>query len=190
MVPRHNDERGFFFDHFLEWADEVKPLAVLIENVPDSLNYSGLNVPEYISKDLSDMGFEVGYTILNSANYGVPQYRERVFIIGIRREVGCSPSFPVPTHRIDRPAGYRKQKSRIHSLVGREGSSGEVMHACPPPEAPSEDLLPAVTCEEALSDLPLIGTHGPSSASRPGCSIVSDLLPYRSAPASPYQELM
>lgn len=184
------DERGFYFDHFLAWAEEVNPLAVMIENVPDSLNYDGLNVPEYISRDLSEMGFEVGYTILNAANYGVPQYRERVFIIGLRRELGNPPVFPTPTHRIDRPPGYRLQKSRIYALVGRLGKSGEVMHACPPPEAPPEDLEPAVTCEEALSDLPFMGTLDLSGGARPGCTTVPALLPYGSAPASSYQELM
>lgn len=184
------DERGFLFDHFLEWTEEVNPLVVLIENVPDSLNYGGVNIPEYISRDLEEMGFDVAYTILNSVHYNVPQGRERVFILGIRRELGRSPVFPKPTHRYDRDPEFRAQRSRIHALVERAELNGGKTHATLPPECPAETLLPAIGCEEALSDLPFMSTRDATSSSRPGSKDVLEKRPYSSPPASPYQELM
>lgn len=184
------DERGFLFDHFLEWTEEVNPLAVLIENVPDSLNYGGFNVPERISKDLEEMGFDVSYTLLNAVNYGVPQSRERVFVLGFRRELGQPPVFPRPTHRYDRDPEFRQQKSRIFTLVDRVKALGDISHAILPPNASSESLLPAVGCEDALSDLPVIATPGARAGRKPGSEGVLDLLPYGSPPACTYQELM
>lgn len=184
------DERGFLFDHFLEWTEEVNPLAVLIENVPDSLNYGGINIPEAISKDLSKMGFEVSYTILNAANYGVPQGRERVFIIGLRRELGKCPAFPEPTHRHDRDPEFRQQRNRIYSLVERSGTGEGGSHAILPPQLIPGEQPAALGCEDALSDLPFITTVGSKASCKPGCRDVSDPLPYRLPPGNSYQELM
>jgi DNA (cytosine-5)-methyltransferase 1 len=45
--------------------------------------------------------YQVQYRILNAANYGVPQHRERLFIVGFRRDLGLNWSFPTPTHSRD-----------------------------------------------------------------------------------------
>ncbi|MFX8875825.1 DNA cytosine methyltransferase, partial [Acinetobacter baumannii] len=46
------------------------------------------------------------YTLLNAAHYGVPQMRERMFLLAYRKEVADRVSFPTPTHWMDLPPGY------------------------------------------------------------------------------------
>ncbi len=77
-----------------------------MENVPDILSYGGANVAELAAEGLEALGYECRYTLLNAANYGVPQTRERWYMIGVHRDVGVAPTFPAPTHsrRPPRPA--------------------------------------------------------------------------------------
>lgn len=74
------------------------PLAVLMENVPDSLNHGRQNIAEETSEVLEVKGHVCGYTLLNAAYYGGPQMRERFFLIGYRRELVSEVTFPEPTH--------------------------------------------------------------------------------------------
>ncbi|WP_204350612.1 DNA cytosine methyltransferase, partial [Serratia marcescens] len=59
----------------------TQPLVIIIENVPDILNFGGHNVPEEICDTLEEWGYRTAYTILNAAYYGVPQVRERLFVV-------------------------------------------------------------------------------------------------------------
>jgi len=50
----------------------------------------------------SDVSYRVVYRLLNAADYGVPQYRHRVFIVGFRSDLGLEWNFPAPTHNLDK----------------------------------------------------------------------------------------
>ena len=56
---------------------------MLVENVPDVLNHGGQNIAEEICEVLEEKGYVCGYTLLNAAFYGVPQMRERMFLIAL-----------------------------------------------------------------------------------------------------------
>ena len=103
------DERANLYTSFLEYVDYFRPLAVLIENVPDIINYGGKNVAHEIAVSLDDMGYRCAYTILNASNYGVPQHRMRFFLMGFLKELDILPVFPEPTHWSDVPDGYKNQ---------------------------------------------------------------------------------
>ena len=96
-----------------------------------------------------------GYTLLNVAYYGVPQMRERLFLIGYRREIANGVTFPEPTHWVDLPPGYEGSRAvALKLLCGTDGPE-EAFDYIPPPEA-SEHLPPAPTAVEAIGDLPPI----------------------------------
>ena len=76
------DDRGDLYLRYLHYVRELHPLAIVMENVPDALNWGGHNIAEEVSEVLDELGFETRYTLLNSAGYGVPQTRERMFLIG------------------------------------------------------------------------------------------------------------
>lgn len=102
---RH-DPRAQLYVHYLEFVTAFQPLAILMENVPDVLNHGGQNIAEEVCEALSPAGYVCGYTLLNAAFYGVPQMRERMFLIAYHRDVAGQVMFPKPTHWVRLPPGY------------------------------------------------------------------------------------
>jgi DNA (cytosine-5)-methyltransferase 1 len=151
-----HDPRAQLYKKYLEYVDAFQPLAVLVENVPDILNHGGQNIAEEICEVLEDKGYACGYTLLNAAFYGVPQMRERMFLIGYRRELGQEVSFPAPTNWLRLPPGYEGSRSvalkTLRDLV-------DDAHSYLVPPAATPDLPPAVTAEDALADLPAINAR-------------------------------
>lgn len=149
---RH-DPRARLYIEYLRYVEVCAPLAVVMENVPDMLNHGGHNLAEEIAEVLAAKGYVCCYSLLNAAFYGVPQMRERMILIAIRRELVDSISLPEPTHWIDLPAGYTGTRAVALKLLGTVNTAGDAHHYCQPPAA-TEDMLPAVTAEEAIGDLP------------------------------------
>lgn len=167
-----NDPRASLYRRFLEYVQSTQPLAILIENVPDILNFGGRNVPEEICATLEAMGYRARYTLLNAAFYGVPQLRERLFLIAVDESLGIDPPFPLPTHHALLPKGYESSR-----CVALKHVSEKASHFHPIPE-PGEGLPDAISVEEALSDLPVILEHftAPATMKR---RKVGEFLPYR-----------
>jgi DNA (cytosine-5)-methyltransferase 1 len=149
---RH-DPRAQLYHEYLRYVDELEPLAVLIENVPDSLNHGGQNIAEEICEVLEKKGYVCGYTLLNAAFYGVPQMRERMFLIAYRKEVAQKVNFPEPTHWLVLPSGYEGSRGFALKLLNGLFAAA---HAYVEPPSAKPVLRPAVTAEEALGDLPPI----------------------------------
>jgi DNA (cytosine-5)-methyltransferase 1 len=148
-----NDPRAGLYRRFLEYVEAVQPIAIIIENVPDILNFGGHNIPEEICETLDGLGYETSYTLLNAAFYGVPQMRERLFLVAYDRSLGLRPSFPHATHAAELPSGYEGARSVALKYIPTHGSH---FHPIPVPGA---DLPGAVTVRAALSDLPFISEH-------------------------------
>jgi DNA (cytosine-5)-methyltransferase 1 len=177
------DPRASLYRRFLKYVDAFKPLAILVENVPDILNHGGHNVPEEISDRLSAWGYRCRYSLLNAANYGVPQLRERLFLIALHDSLGLDPAFPVPTHRVDIPAGYANNRSFALKNVDLATS-----HYITPP-APDGRLFDGVTVREALEDLaPIWRRRWQETAPIPSRRI-TDLSRYIREPAG-YSQVM
>jgi DNA (cytosine-5)-methyltransferase 1 len=105
------DPRSNLYLRFLHYVKELQPLVVLIENVPDALNHGGHNIAEETCEALNDLGYDARYTLLNSVFYGVPQMRERMFLLAYARELKVEVEFPAPTHWIKLPRGYEGTRS-------------------------------------------------------------------------------
>lgn len=145
-----HDPRARLYKEYLRYVDAFRPLAVLMENVPDILNHGGQNVAEETCEILAAKGFECRYTLLNSVFYGVPQMRERMVLIAYRRELGAEIRFPAPTHWAQLPPGY--EGSRAVALKVLKGGIAHAHSYVPAPVA-TPNLLPAVTAEQAIGDL-------------------------------------
>ena len=150
-----HDPRARLYLDWLHYVDTCKPLAVLMENVPDALNHGGQNIAEETCEVLEEKGYICGYTLLNAAYYGVPQMRERLFLIGYRREIANAVTFPEPTHWVDLPPGYEGSRSVALKLL-RGADTPEVAFDYIPPPPAGKHLPPAITAMEALGDLPVI----------------------------------
>ncbi len=166
------DPRASLYRRFLKYVEDTQPLAIIIENVPDILNFGGHNVPEDICEHLEAVGYSTGYTLLNASYFGVPQIRERLFIVALARVLGEKPRFPEPTHFAELPIGY--QSSRRVALKHVDQTSGRFHEL----HQPAVTLKPAVGAKEALGDLPRITEHAtdPKVIRR---RKLTDELPYR-----------
>jgi DNA (cytosine-5)-methyltransferase 1 len=185
-----NDERASLYVHLLKYVDYFHPLAILIENVPDILNYGGKNVAEEIVSSIEDLGYSVAYTLLNAANYGVPQFRLRFFLIAYLKGLSLSPKFPTPTHQAIIPEGYTSERivAMKHLHATQKGFFDEKVRYVEPPEV-AEDAPQAVTAGQALADLPVLTDHLKSKKKR-GARKFNKLLPYRRGRPGKYALLM
>ena len=88
------DERGKLFFEMCRILRERQPKCFIAENVKGILTANKKSAFPLILKEFEDSGYDVQYRILNSANYGVPQKRERVIIVGFRKDLNIDFSFP------------------------------------------------------------------------------------------------
>ncbi|MGL5125653.1 MAG: DNA cytosine methyltransferase [Fusobacteriaceae bacterium] len=90
------DHRNFLYLELLRIIKDKQPKFFVAENVKGLLSMEKGKIIEMIKNDLADIGYKVDYKLLNAANFGVPQARERVIIIGNR--LGLENPFPEETH--------------------------------------------------------------------------------------------
>ena len=188
---RH-DARATLNTPYLKFVECCRPLAVLMENVPDVMNFGGHNVPEEICEALEGLDYVCAYTLLNCAFYGVPQTRERMFLIAYRPEIARSVSFPKPTHWVDLPPGYEGSRRVALRVLSNGGSFPATHNYMDPPKA-TNTLPPAVTAEEAIGDLPEIDARALMRAGqlKRGVRRFDTLIPYdESRPVSEYGRSM
>ena len=93
------DERNFLYKEMLRVIKDKNPKFFVAENVKGILSMEKGKVIEMIKKDFESLGYKVDARLLNAAEYGVPQARERVVIIGNR--LGLENPYPTPTHWVD-----------------------------------------------------------------------------------------
>ena len=184
-----HDPRAQLYKKYLEYVDAFQPIAVLMENVPDMLNHGGQNIAEETCEVLEPKGYICGYTLLNAAFYGVPQMRERMFLLAYHRELNATVAFPEPSHWLVLPPGYEGSRSvalkTLRSLVDDAHS-----YISPPPAGPH--LPPAVTAADALADLPAINARELLAAGKiaRGARRFDTPVPYPKRMPTPYGSLM
>ena len=90
-----DDTRGTMFFEIARIVREKQPRLLLLENVKGLLSHDKGNTFRTIISTLNDLGYDIQWQVLNSKNHGVPQNRERVFIIGNRRGTERPDVFPL-----------------------------------------------------------------------------------------------
>lgn len=83
---KHVTQGTLFYD-VARIIDEKTPKAFMLENVPGLVTHDQGNTFKIILETLDKLGYEVFYKILDSANFGVPQQRKRIYIVGFRKEL-------------------------------------------------------------------------------------------------------
>ncbi|MBF0133313.1 MAG: DNA cytosine methyltransferase [Magnetococcales bacterium] len=99
-VQGTQDERGTLFQEYVRLLKLLKPRAFLFENVYGITGAEQGIAWQSIKQAFEDAGYRLAFRILDTADYGVPQHRERMFIVGTRDRYF---SFPAPTHGPDSP---------------------------------------------------------------------------------------
>lgn len=95
-LGKNDEKNGDLFLEFVRMVREISPEAFIFENVVGITQNKHSDVINFMIDKFKGLGYGISHTILNAANYGVPQRRERFFLIGIK---GIEkPAFPFPTH--------------------------------------------------------------------------------------------
>ncbi|HEY8930882.1 MAG TPA: DNA (cytosine-5-)-methyltransferase [Mucilaginibacter sp.] len=95
-LGKDDQRNGDLFLEFVRMVRGVEPEAFIFENVVGITQSKHTDVIQYMADKFRGLGYGISHTILNSANYGVPQRRERFFMIGIKGVE--NPAFPFPTN--------------------------------------------------------------------------------------------
>lgn len=136
------DPRNDLFREFLRLGDELRPRAMVMENVPGMATLAGGRILGHVVAGFEQIDYQVSFAELLAAQYGVPQMRWRMVFIAFRKDLGMPSNigFPKPTH-------------------GRRGI-GELVPNC---TIPKEDTAGFVCTRDAIGDLPPIeaGEDGP-----------------------------
>ncbi len=109
------DERGKLFFEMCRILKERQPKCFIAENVKGILTANKRSAFPLIIKEFEDSGYDVQYRVLNSADYGVPQKRERVIIVGFRKDLNIAFSFP--DAEIEGEDGYASLREVIETDV-------------------------------------------------------------------------
>lgn len=127
------DERNDLWEHMFKVVAHLKPRAFLMENVPGMVYWKDGAFGDKILGRFTDLGYTVNKEILLAADWGVPQRRRRLFIVGNLN--GREFTFPEPTHM----GGWRRDSLELWERRRQE-----------------KGLLPHITLQDAIGDLPEI----------------------------------
>ena len=93
-----DDERNFLYLHFIRSLIQAQPEVFVAENVKGMMTLGKGEVLKQIVEDFASAGYNVQFKLLNARDYGVPQLRERVIIVGVRKDINFTYEYPSPTH--------------------------------------------------------------------------------------------
>lgn len=98
-----NDTRGSLFWYYCKYLEHFKPKAFLFENVKGILQANNRDDWEIIIESFRSVGYTLNFRVLDAADYGTPQHRERLILVGVRDDISLHFLFPAPSHG---PGGY------------------------------------------------------------------------------------
>jgi len=141
------DERNQLYKEFVRVASILEPKTVVMENVSlmtSMKNPDGRLMPEMMSEAFENIGYNCLSKILHAEDYGVPQSRRRLFMLGVRKDLGLDKiTFPSPTHRppnqqtlfgngIEPYVTFWEATGDLESLEAGECSSNDIWHKATP----------------------------------------------------------
>ncbi len=139
-VKGTSDARGVLFQEYVRILEALNPKGFLFENVYGITGANGGADWKEIQRCFAEAGYDLYYRVLDAADYGVPQHRERLIIVGVRK--GDAPfHFPSPTHGPDSPdrAPYYTAQQAVYGAqitnedsLGIKGRWGHLIDGIPP----------------------------------------------------------
>ncbi|WP_267644126.1 DNA cytosine methyltransferase [Haloarchaeobius amylolyticus] len=201
------DDRNVLYRDFLRYVDYFEPAAFIMENVTGLISDTAVietdtiqqslptdsastgepvgketPVPEIILEEMEALGYHADWEVIDAADYGVPQHRERVFFIGAREGDILPDLQQWKTHR--EPTDERERKMGVRNTPGAFKESSQTTFdtepEVPPISRENTARRPYVTVADAIMDLPPVSPDGempPKEATE-----------YTLPPVSPYQE--
>ena len=88
------DKRNLLPFEYIKFISEIKPKAFVMENVKGLISMNNGEVLKNIISNLKELNYNVIFKVLNTNDYNVPQIRERIFVVGIRKDLNKTFTFP------------------------------------------------------------------------------------------------
>lgn len=129
------DPRNGLYRKFLELVRELMPKMVLIENVPNLLDFDGGKYRDETIQFFADCFYDVKAEVVSANEYGVPQLRKRAFVVALRKDAGVG-EFDFPAGKFPPLRTAREVNAAVHG------------------EEDAFFSMPFVSVEEAIGDLP------------------------------------
>jgi len=140
-----DDPRNALFGKFLEFVRELAPRFVLIENVPNLLDFDGGRYRDETERFFDKIGYSMTAKVLVANEFGLPQLRKRAFIAAFRRGIGIS--------ELNFPKGRFPKLQTAREVNAAVNGEDEVCFS-----------LPFVSVEDAIGDLPSLAAGGEAIA--------------------------
>ncbi len=138
-VKGTTDSRGTLFEEYVRLLKKLKPSGFLFENVYGITGADDGRAWTEIKEAFSEAGYKISFRVLDAADFGVPQHRERMFIVGTTKDIF---KFPRPTHGPDSPdnRNFYVARTAIKNLeltvkekeIGLGGRYGHLLQEIPP----------------------------------------------------------
>lgn len=90
-----DDARGTLFYEFARLIKEIRPKIFVFENVRNMLKHNKGKTWEVIKSCFDELGYEIDYKVLNAYDFNIPQKRNRLFVVGVKKELGIKPNIPI-----------------------------------------------------------------------------------------------
>lgn len=144
-----DDYRNYLFEHYLSVVNRYKPKVFIFENVPGMLSAipDGTPIINLIKKGFDSIGYEIvddikKYAKLNASDYGVPQHRERLIILGIRKGITQNPQEILHDFYTKKLPKYKVEKKKTvgeaigdlppaYPLIDNPSPSGRISYSKP-----------------------------------------------------------
>jgi DNA (cytosine-5)-methyltransferase 1 len=124
------DDRGLLFDEIMRLVRTKKPKYMFLENVKHILKVSNGEVIEYIKQKISDAGYHLQIFIMSPHNYGIPQQRERVYFVCVRKDLCEKQEMELPenfeTIKLER---FMQKKEEVDEKYFVKGDVLDVLNA-------------------------------------------------------------
>ena len=116
------DTRGTLFFFYANLIKEVRPKVFIYENVPGLLSHDKKRTWAKIQEVFDELDYEIKMDILNASDYGLPQHRQRIFVVGFDRRLGVKDYIFPPKKKLEKKAAdYLEQKVPLKYYLGKKG---------------------------------------------------------------------
>lgn len=145
-----NDERNFLFLEYVRFIKFFLPDYVILENVSGMRSTAGGHFEEQIKETIEELGYTVTVSLVNAADFGVPQIRKRLLFVGVKNNSGLTSPFSFPDGEFK--GKYRTVADAISDLPKLENNQTKTDYELPP-QTEYQRIM------RGFGDLPILGSH-------------------------------
>lgn len=151
-----NDERNFLFLEYMKFVEEFKPEYIILENVSGMRSTAGGKFENDIKEYMRRLGYEPTVKLVSAADYGVPQLRQRLIFVGVKRNAGLTVPYEFPQGKFI--GNYRTVHDALSDLppLGNNQAATQYLVA---PQNDYQKLMRGVGAIDAIPAPNILSNH-------------------------------